>query len=143
LLHFISNNTSKASGKCIEGAQRSAKAGMVGVIFEHTDLLKLDTSEALKMLLDGGSSESGDNTVKRALMAKLSWPLPCYLDDTALKSLLYTLVEHTLRDSVPAPLCMAHSHGRQLLRDLKRVLPVPHSRTSLLGIFNYVMKLLM
>jgi transposase len=37
----------------------------------------------------GVSKTAVTDTVRRALMAKLSWPLPCYLDDTALESLLY------------------------------------------------------
>jgi transposase len=37
----------------------------------------------------GVSKTAVTDTVRRAVMAKLSWPLPCYLDDTALESLLY------------------------------------------------------
>ncbi len=37
----------------------------------------------------GVSKTAVTDTVRRALMAKLSWPLPCHLDDTGLESLLY------------------------------------------------------
>ena len=37
----------------------------------------------------GVSKTAVTDTVRRALMAKLSWPLPFHLDDTALESLLY------------------------------------------------------
>jgi len=36
----------------------------------------------------GVSKTAVTDTIRRALMAKLSWPLPCYLDDTAIESLL-------------------------------------------------------
>ena len=49
------------------------------------------------------SSRAVAVTVRRALMAKLSWPLPCYLDDPGLESLLYPPPNYPLSVSRPQP----------------------------------------
>jgi len=51
----------------------------------------------------GLSKTAVTDTVRRAMMAKLSWPLPCYLDDTALESLLYPPANRSPTFSRPQP----------------------------------------
>jgi len=51
----------------------------------------------------GVSKTAVTDTVRRAMMAKLSWPLPCYLDDTALESLLYPPANRSPTFSRPQP----------------------------------------
>ena len=51
----------------------------------------------------GVSKTAVTDTVRRASMAKLSWPLPCYLDDTALESLLYPPANRSPTFSRPQP----------------------------------------